>query len=288
MNIITKSFERIRAGLSWRAGAASAKMHDARISLETRFRKTFGVEEPEEKIISDSQKFWADSSHEKYAQNSHWRGGGIFADESKWLAMGEEHLRFFEACAEMVNFRRPMTRIVEWGCGGGMNAVRFAPLANEFCGIDISQPSLDECARQMKLAGLNNFAPVLLEASDPDAVLQRVAGQSDLFLCTYVFEILPSPEYGFRLLKLANQLLVPGGMAIVQVKYADDWTTISRTWNYAKNISWNATYRIEEFWKKAQDCGFMPQFVKLVPRQEQINDRNYAYFFLLKPDSRSR
>lgn len=263
-------------------------MRDAWISLETRVRTTFGVQESEEKITGDSQKFWSNSSQEKYAQNSHWRGGGIFADESKWWAMGEEHLRFFETCLQTVNFKGPMTRIVEWGCGGGMNAVRFAPLASEFCGIDISQPSLDECAHQMKLAGLSNFAPVLIEASNPDAALGRVTGPCDLFLCTYVFEVLPGPEYGFRLLTIANQLLAPGGMAIVQVKYADNWKTSSRTWNYAKNISWNATYRIEDFWQKTQECGFTPQFVKLVPRQEQINDRNYAYFFLLKPGTGSR
>ena len=82
----------------------------------------------------------------------------------------------------------------------------------------------------MKLAGLTNFARVLIEASDPDAALTRVAGPCDLFLCTYVFELLPSPEYGLRLLRIAHQLLAPGGIAIVQVKHSADWKSKSRMW----------------------------------------------------------
>ena len=40
---------------------------------------------------------------------------------------------------------------------GGINAVHFARLAGEFCGIDISEATLEECARQMKSAATNRI-----------------------------------------------------------------------------------------------------------------------------------
>jgi SAM-dependent methyltransferase len=283
VSFLTKPFSWLTAGLRWRTQAFSQKMRHAKEGVEARFRSTTGLTEPEEKLITDSQSFWNDQASRNYGQDSHWRGGGIFSDESKWLELGKEHVRYFESCTRLVSVRQPMTRVVEWGCGGGMNAIHFAPLAAQFCGIDISHASLEECAKQMKLAGLDNFLPMLIDAAHPEAALALVPGPSDLFLCTFVFEVLPSPEYGYRLLRIAKDLLAPGGLAIVQVKYTDGWQTHSRRWNYAKNLAWHATYRIEEFWQKTEECGFIPKMVSLVPKQTLINDRNYAYFLLQKP-----
>jgi len=125
--------------------------------------------------------------------------------------------------------------------------------------------------------------PVLVDAADPEAALGRVQGPCDLFISTYVFELLPTPEYGIRVLRIAYELLAPGGMAMVQIKYKEaNLTTASRRWGYARNLAWNATYRIEEFWLLAQECGFSPKMVTLLPEQPLVNDRNYAYFLLLK------
>jgi SAM-dependent methyltransferase len=287
VTLITKPFSWLAGGLRWRIQALREKMRHAREGVETRVRSTTGLTDSEEKLAADSQGFWNDPSSPTYAQDSHWRGGGIFANESKWVELGKEHIRFFETCTRLADVRQPMERVVEWGCGGGMNAIHFAPLTGQFCGIDISPASLEECAKQMKLAGLSNFLPVLIEAANPEAALARVPGPCDLFLCTFVFEVLPSPEYGYRLLKIANQLVAPGGIAIVQIKYTDSWQTSSRMWNYKKNLAWHATYRIAEFWQKTEECGFTPKMVSLVPRQTLINDRNYAYFLLQKPGAAS-
>ena len=139
MRVITKPFGRMAAGLGWRARALSRRLREARAAIEARLRQATGLTEPEEKLIGDAQTFWNNPSSRTYAQDSHWRGGGRFADESKWLAMGREHLDFFRSCARLVKVRQPMARIVEWGCGGGMNAIHFAPLAAEFC-VSTSQP----------------------------------------------------------------------------------------------------------------------------------------------------
>ncbi len=41
------------------------------------------------------------------------------------------------------------------------------------------------------------------------------------------------------------------------------------------------TYRIEEFWELTQRCGFVPETIELVPRNEL--DQRYAYFLLSRP-----
>jgi 2-polyprenyl-3-methyl-5-hydroxy-6-metoxy-1,4-benzoquinol methylase len=279
---LAKLFYRLRDGISWRVRAMFRRAHDTRLALGVLFGHIAGRKEPETKLIKDSQSYWNTQSSRSYEQDSHWRGGGIFADESRWVALGLQHLQLYQEFARIAPLGRPLKRIVEWGCGGGMNAIHFGHLADEFCGIDIARASLEECKKQMSSVGLHNFTPILIEASEPEAALGRVAEPCELFLCTYVFEVLPSPEYGIRILRIAHQLLAPGGMALVQIKYKDSWRTASRMWGYAKNLAWHTTYRIEEFWQAAEQSGFTAKMITLVPKQTLINDQNYAYFLLLK------
>ena len=279
--VITNRFSWFSSGIGWRARTFLEKARRATTVLEIVVRNAIG--ESETKLIGASQAYWNDPSDQSLKQNSHWRGVGIFGDDSRWLALGREHLQLYEAFARVLDLKQSLKRIVEWGCGGGINAVHFGRLANEFYGIDISSSSLEECERQMIAAGLRNFTPVLIDAADPEAVLGLVQGSCDLFVSTYLFELLPTPEYGTRILRIAHELLAAGGIAIIQIKYSEaDRTTTSRRWAYAKNLAWNATYRIEEFWLAAQRCGFTPKMVTLQPQQPLVNDRNYAYFLLLK------
>lgn len=282
MSLIAKPISWVAAGLRWRVRAFLEKARRARSALEITVRQATGIRESETKLISDSQTYWNDLSDRTLKQNSHWRAVGIFADDSRWLAVGREHLQIYEEFARVVNLSS-LGRVVEWGCGGGVNAVHFGRLSDEFYGVDISQSSLEECARQMSMAGIRNFMPVLIDAADPEAARGQVKGPCDLFLSTYVFELLPTPEYGIRILQIAYELLTIRGIAIIQIKYGDgDAETRPRRWGYAKNLAWNATYRIEDFWQIAQQCGFTPRMITLQPRQPLVHDRNYAYFLLQK------
>jgi SAM-dependent methyltransferase len=272
-----------RDGVRWRLRVLVDKVHDARLESKALFRELAGLKESEAKLVKDSQSYWSDPTNRTYEQNSHWRGVGIFADDSRWLALGREHLQLYEQFARLMNVRAPLKRIVEWGCGGGVNAVHFGRLADEFYGVDISAASLGECERQMKSTGLGNFVPIMIDAQNPEAAIAGIEGTCDLLISTYVFELLPTPEYGLRVLKIARELLAPGGLAMVQIKYSEgDWKTRSQRWGYVRNLAWNATYRIEEFWQAADKCGLAPQAVKLLPTQPLVHDRNYAYFLLQK------
>jgi SAM-dependent methyltransferase len=267
-----ESYFKIREGLRRAVhGSEMLVRHAARLDQSHR------------KLIGDAQHYWNNPKIKDLKQSSHWRGAGIFNDEGRWLTLGREHFCLYETFARAVDFRRPLRQVVEWGCGGGTNAVQFAS-ADSYCGVDISAATLEECQRQMASAGAKCFIPVLIDVAHPEAALSQIPSACDLFLSTYVFEILPTPEYGMRVLKIAYQVLAPGSIAIIQIKYhSSDWRTRSRRWGYGKNLAWNATYGIDEFWTAAAQCGFTPRMITLVPVQPLVSDRNYAYFLLQRP-----
>jgi 2-polyprenyl-3-methyl-5-hydroxy-6-metoxy-1,4-benzoquinol methylase len=143
-------FSRIAGGLGWRAREFFQKAHNAKTTLESAVRQALGSRQSETALIGESQNYWNDLSDQSLKQNSHWRGVGIFSDDTRWLALGRGHLDLYEEFRRVVDLKHPLKRVVEWGCGGGMNAVHFARLADEFYGVDVSSASLAECGKQMR------------------------------------------------------------------------------------------------------------------------------------------
>jgi len=195
--------------------------------------------------------------------------------------MGQEHLRLYQRLRPTASEPAPVKRIIDWGCGGGANAVAFAPLAEEVVGVDIDTESLEESARQMAAAGPTPFAKVLADIGNPELAARDIPRPCDLFLCLYVLELVPTQEYGLRLMRIAHNLLDPGGQAFVQIKYATGaWRTRARRRSYRSDVAGN-TYRIEDFWTAMAGIGFRPEAVTLVPKNAL--DERYAYFLLSKP-----
>src|SRR3954451_583963 len=158
-----------------------------------------GIRESEEKIERDAQKFWeSDSRH--LPQLAHWRGAGVFTDDSRWLAWGAGHLDLYRDFARMLDAPLSVHRIVEWGSGGGANAIHCAPFAQEYVGVEVTQANLDESVRMLAEAGIRNFAPVLIRTDAPEKARALIAGPCEVFLCLGVFQALPTPEYGYRVL----------------------------------------------------------------------------------------
>lgn len=238
--------------------------------------------EPESRLEAEAQDYW-NEDNPILPQYSHWRGAGIFSDQDLWLAMGRQNLGIYEDFARMLGKSSPPRRIVEWGCGGGANAVHFAALSDEFVGLDISQDSLDECSRQLSRSGFAHFIPVLINATNPEEARTKVPQPCDLFLSTYVFELLPSPEYAYRVLSIARDLLASDGIAMIQIRYmGKSWDTKPKRFRYRKFIGGNTTFAIDAFWLKAEELGLKPRAVTLVPRQPLNGSTNYAYFLLTK------
>lgn len=238
-----------------------------------------GMTQSEARISADSQAYWTGSAGARWKADSHWRDASVFADTDLWSQIGLRHLTMFDRGARMVGFDRPWERVIEWGCGGGANAVHFAPRAREFVGVDISASTLQECRRQVGATCDTTFRPLLIDVAEPETVLDRVGGPCEVFLCFYVFELIPTPEYGARLLRIARELLTPGGLALIQIKYDDGrWRTRPRRRAYRSGLAEMTTYPIASFWQLAVRCGLRPESVELVPENEL--DERYAYFLL--------
>jgi SAM-dependent methyltransferase len=162
--------------------------------------------------------------------------------------------------------------------------VHFAPLSREYVGIEVSQESLDECRKQLDASGYRAFVPVLIDAGQPEGVRGVALGSCDLFLCTYVYEVFPTPEYGLKVLKIAYDLLAPGGVAMIHIRYRTaSWKSTPKRFGYRWNFTVMTTYWVDEFWKAAESIGFEPKAVKLVPVQPINGSGDYAYFFFRKP-----
>ncbi len=250
-------------------------------SVDDRLER-IGLKQSATRRLSDAEQYWAEAGTDRWQCDSHWRGASAFESDDDWLSVGADHVELTRRLAPHALDPRPNAlRILEWGAGGGANAVHFAPLADEFIAVEISAESLDECARQVASVCATPFQSVRAELDHPEGVVAEVDG-CELFLCFYVLELVPSREYGLRLLRIAHRLLTPGGTAIVQVKYSTaDKRTRSHVRRYRRNLSNMTTYAIDEFWIQAERCGFVPRTVALVPKNRL--DERYAYFALVKP-----
>ena len=160
--------------------------------LADRLLGGLGVAQSDEAIERAAQSLWNASPDTLRKSDAHWRGAGSFSDDDLWLNIGRRNLELYQSFARAIEFDRELHTIVDWGCGGGANAVHFGPLAEAYFGVDVSAASLDECRRQATAAGTLDFRPVLIEIGRPEAALDLIDRSCDLFLCTYVFELVPT------------------------------------------------------------------------------------------------
>jgi hypothetical protein len=237
-----------------------------------------GHQRSEQVLFRQSSDYWTHPDSKAWESNSHWRG----PFEDRWETIGLESLRIAQNLARMLDTGLPTGRTVEWGAGGGANAIHFAPLCREFVAVDIVEESLRECARQVGAVCDTPLRPVKIPVEEPEAAIASIGREScDLFLCLYVMELVPSPEYGLRILSVAHQLLRKGGVALVQIRYStDNPLTRPRRRGYKRGVVDMTTYAIDEFWSKADQQGLHPLAVHLVP--ENFLDTRYAYYLLVK------
>lgn len=241
---------------------------------------TARLHQRESRIVADAQRFWRDDRHASWRADAHWRDAPIFDGNDLWDAMGRRHLDLLQQGARLLG-RDPADwgRVVDWGCGGGANAVQIAPHARHVIGVDFSPANLAECGRQVAATCDTPLQPVLIDADNPEVALERITGLCDVFVSFYVFELLPTPEYGQRILRIAHRLLAPGGVALIQITYdTGSWRTRPRRRLYRSNPAAMTSYPLHTFWALAQRCGLTPRWVHLVPRDE-VGQR-YAYVLL--------
>jgi SAM-dependent methyltransferase len=249
-------------------------------------RTLSGYRESEAALGQAANRYWNDFSEPERAQDAHWRGHGPFVDDAVWLRLGRNHLELLQQVLQSHGRTLPAGRVVEWGCGGGMNAVHFARGAQRYYGVDLSAATLQECARQLVREGLAGFVPVQIDANQPRAALPLIGEPCQLFICTYVFELLPSVGHALELLQLAWELLAPEGVALVQFRCTGAAVSSrSRPWGYEENMAHNVTFPLAEFRAACEKLGFVVLGVQTVDTVPELNEKNYAYVVLTKPSA---
>lgn len=226
-----------------------------------------------------AQAFWNDLSTPVRRQDAHWRGHGVFADDAVWLGVGRAHAALLERALAERGERLRAARVVEWGCGGGANAVHFGRDATVFHGVDVSPESLAECARQMTAAGLSCFVPVQVDANRPRAALSRIEAPVDLFLCLYVMELMPTEAHALEVMDIAAEILRPGGWALVHIRRAKLGRG-SRPWDYAANMAMNVRFTVDAFAHACRERGLEVRLVESRDEVPELNERDYVYFVL--------
>jgi SAM-dependent methyltransferase len=239
----------------------------------------FGPGQTLKRRLADARDFWVERSSPSWLSDSHWRGA---LQEDIWLEVGQEHLAMFEMFARALDRAPAPGVVIEWGCGGGANAVAFAPNAREFIAADISMESVEECLRQIAAVCNTPTQGIHVDIEQPEKAVAGLEELCDTFLCYYVLELTAGPDEALRIIRIAERALVSGGIAVIQVKYH---TTELHTRGYKRNYRSHSanmtTFGIDEFWQQAKQCGLTPRLITLVPQNRL--DLRYAYYALTKP-----
>ena len=214
--------------------------------------------------VEQAHQVWRASLHHPQVQElAHWRGHGRWADDQEWLDIGRKSLAmlrktlrvFFPELGAALEAWQPGAEplfsgpALEWGPGGGSNALTLAPLFPRYYGVDISEASLAECARQCASANLAGFVPVHLTAPDPMAVVGQIPEAVDFVLSTAVFQHFPGQEYAQQALHALYALMSPGALAIIQIRYDDGKARFSpKSGDYPSQCAVYTSFKLDEFY----------------------------------------
>jgi cyclopropane fatty-acyl-phospholipid synthase-like methyltransferase len=231
-----------------------------------------------EVLAAEAGRYWSRSSSTPWIRDlSHWRGQGRWSDDRTWRAIGERHFDSFQELCATAHRPRPIRSMVEWGPGGGANAVAFAREVAEFYGVDISEANLAECGEQLSRVGFAGWRPVKIDAGDPRGCLSDIKRPVDFFLSTAVFQHFPGKAYGAQVMRIAHELLAPRGIALVSIRYDDGSEALrQKDRDYAKNAITFTSYGVKEFAEIARTIGFEVLSMTLSP------DDCYAAYGLVK------
>jgi SAM-dependent methyltransferase len=214
-------------------------------------------------LEKDAGLYWDLSRYDERVQDqSHWAGSARWSRQ-RWLEYGEFNFGLIQnffmqfAPTELAGGFASKTAL-DWGCGGGANMSALCRYFRRVIGVDISQPTLDECTRQLNRSGLSNFETALVDATRPRQGLDGVGRDAvDFFFSVAVFQHFPSKAYTKEVLETAAGLMREGGHGFVQVRYFDGSEKLrQKESDYAKNVIYMTSFTTEEFSALLAETGF--------------------------------
>jgi len=210
------------------------------------------------RLLREAHEVWNRTSEPGYHRAwAHWREG---KGEVFWKKRARDHKRRFQRIQDLSGKRLGGGFAVEWGVGGGLNLLALHGHFTAFYGIDISEPTLQECCRRAQEAHVSNFIPVWLDISQPASALTTVApGTCAFALSTACFQHFPSKEYAAEVVKVLYDMLQPGGLCMIQYRWDDGsrfYAQKDKDYNKSRNCIRFTSHTIYDFVGICKKAGF--------------------------------
>lgn len=216
-------------------------------------------------------------THKK--SHSHWRESKVFGERfqawgARCASMLSRHPRFDRGRDDLV--------IGEYGCGGGAVLLAMAPYAAELVAFDIAQSNLDETERALKEIG-----KPLIKVLVPENFSEiRVIPESlDVFLSFNVFQHLPSKAYALDVLCYAAQVMRPGAIGIIDIRFDNGNPKFAGAaldeYNSVTGHTFATSFRIDHFHELLEKCGMQVECIGA------LSKANGATFWFTKRGGRA-
>jgi hypothetical protein len=210
------------------------------------------------RLLSEAHEVWNRTAEPGECRAwAHWceDKGDVF-----WKQRARDHKRRFQKIQELSGKRIEGGFAAEWGVGGGLNLQAFHGHFTAFYGIDISEPTLQECCRRAQEAHISNFIPVWVDISQPASALATVDSGSCVFvLSTACFQHFPSKEYAAEVVKVLYDMLQPGGLCMIQYRWDDGsrfYASKDKAYSAGKNCIRFTSHTIYDFVGICKKVGF--------------------------------
>jgi len=166
-------------------------------------------------MIDKVTKYWNDNLHDM-AVVRHPEGSREFFED-----LGEYHFDKQRHLAKILDYRSYKgKKLLDLGCGVGVDLVRFAQEGVESTGVDISERAIG-LARK-------NFEYQMLSADLRVMDGEHLDYEDNTFDAVYAHGILPYTMDAQRLVNEIHRILKPGGEVIIQAYHRNSWMYLLR------------------------------------------------------------
>lgn len=220
----------------------------------TRFKTT-------SQSLSEAHDFWNGDTKKRNDQ-AHYLGCGRW-DEGKWSRHGRYYFRLYKEFLKEFSHidPGPSKRMLDWGCGGGANAVSFSKSFEHVTGVDISMESIricgDACYEKVKR---DFFRPFLIPVDFIPKDIELLSSEDlyDFVLCTQVIQHMPSADYVGAVMSVWSSLCRKGANAVVQFRTHYNSRRIQRSSkiSYTENVAHWVMLNPAVFEKMANEAGW--------------------------------
>jgi len=189
-----------------------------------------------------------------------WRGGGRWADDDAWRAVGASSVeairRVFRAQGAGGRGRQTHVAAIEWGVGGGPNAFAFRDIVARFYGVDADEENLVEAQRIVNTGGVDVFRPVLLREA-PAAVPAMLGEQVDIFMVSDLGLPSPSMDRIGEVLNAVATCTKPGAVGFLRIGYENGAGSadVSGVDELGADFTFSALPSIPEIWGICEEVG---------------------------------